>query len=323
MKFVLLTLGLWAAPAFAEPTKPAPTPPPAAKGEIVERSRVEINPAGHAFTSLAVDNPLGDVRVEGYDGNAVQIETRKHAPDEDTLDRLRVSLVPSADGSVRIATLVDNGKEVKHVSRSQVRIDLVIRAPRKARIDATTSTGKLSIENLDAGGELDSASGSISVKNVAGELLTHSVSGQTSLVQVFGSVDAATISSDVDLDSINGEKLVASATKGRIAGRRVMSRDVELTTTDGRIMLESEMALHGHLVISSVNGDVEVRLRRHGAINVRARAVSPNKVDLGQPANLIEHTAGWTVATLGRSSDPMASIELMSKYGAVSLAVIQ
>jgi len=117
-----------AAPALAEPaTTPAP------KGEVVERSRVEVNPAGHAFTNLTVDNPLGDVRVEGYDGNAVQIETRKHAPDGDTLDRLRVSLVPSADGSVRISTLVDTGKEVKQVARSAVRIDLVIRAPRKAR----------------------------------------------------------------------------------------------------------------------------------------------------------------------------------------------
>jgi DUF4097 and DUF4098 domain-containing protein YvlB len=315
MKFVLLTLGLLTAPALAGPaTTPAP------KGEVVERSRVEIQPAGHAFTSLTIDNPLGDVRVEGYDGNAVQIETRKHAPDDDTLDRLRVSLVPSADGSVRISTLVDTGKEVKQVSRSAVRIDLVIRAPRKARIDAATSAGKLSIENLDAGGELDSGTGSISVKNVSGELLTHSVSGATSLVQVFGSVDAATISSDVDLDSINGDKLVASANKGRIAGRRVMSRDVELTTTDGKIVLEGEIALHGHLVVSSLHGDVDVRLRRHGAINVRARG---GRVDLGQPANLIEHTAGWTVATLGRSSDPMASIELMSKYGAVSLAVIQ
>ncbi|MEO8551471.1 MAG: DUF4097 family beta strand repeat-containing protein, partial [Kofleriaceae bacterium] len=188
------------------------------------------------------------------------------------------------------------------------------------RVDAAVSSGKLEIENLDAGGELDSASGAISAKNVSGELMTHSLSGPTSLTQVFGSVDAATVSSDMDLDSINGEKLVASANKGRIAGRRVRSRDVELTTTDGKIVLEAETALHGRLVVSSLHGDIEVHLRRHGAINVRARG---GKVDLGQPANLIEHTAGWTVATLGRSSDPMASVELMSKYGAVSLAVIQ
>jgi hypothetical protein len=310
LTFIATTLGLLAAPALADPPRP----------DVVERSRVEVQPAGRAFTQLSIENPLGDIRVEGYDGSAILIETHKHAPDDDTLDRLRVALVPSADGIVRITTSVDAGKELRPVGRGAVRVDIVIRAPRKARVDAAVSSGKLEIENLDAGGELDSSSGSISAKNVSGELMTHSLSGPTSLTQVFGSVDAATVSSDMDLDSINGEKLVASANKGRIAGRRVRSRDVELTTVDGKIVLEAETALHGHLVVSSLHGDIDVHLRRHGAINVRARG---GKVDLGQPANLIEHTAGWTVATLGRSSDPMASVELMSKYGAVSLAVIQ
>jgi hypothetical protein len=311
---VLTTLGLLAAPALADPVAPT------TGHDVTEKSRLEIKPSGHAFKQLAIENPLGDVRVEGYDGTSIQIETHKHAPDDDTLDRLRIALVPDQDGTVRIATSVDNGKEFRQVSRDAVRIDIVIRAPRTARVDAATSAGKLEIENLDAGGELDSASGSITVKNVSGALLTHSLSGFTSLTQVFGSVDAATLSSNVDLDSINGEKLFASANKGNIAGRRVRSRNVELTTTDGKIVLEGELALHGHLVISSLHGDIDVRLRRHGAMNVRARG---GKVDLGQPANLVERTAGWTVATLGRSSDPSASVELQSKYGIVSLAVIQ
>jgi hypothetical protein len=314
LALILGTLGLLGAgPAFADPK-------PAANGDVVERSRLEVQPAGHAFMQLAIDNPLGDVRVEGYDGTAIQIETRKHAPDADTLDRLRVALV-SGDGTVRIATSVDPAKELRPVERGAVGIDLVIRMPRKVRIDATTSAGKLAIANLDAGGELDSASGSITATNIAGELLTHSVSGSTSLVQVFGSVDAATVSSDVDLDTINGEKLVASANKGRIAGRRVRSRDIELTTTDGKITLEAETALHGRVVVSSLHGDVDIHLRHHGNVQVRARG---GKVDLGQPANMIEHSGGWARASFGRvDSEPAAAIELQSKYGMVTLAVVE
>ena len=307
----LLLLCLLAAPAFAEPK---------VLRDSTEKSRLEVQPSGHPFKQLAIENPLGDVRVEGYDGQSIQIETHKHAPDDDTLDRLRIALVPDPDGTVRISTSVDNGKELRHVSRDAVRVDIIIRAPRGARVDATTSSGKLEIENLDAGGELDSSSGSITVKNVSGVLMTHSVSGMTSLTQVFGDVDAATISSNVDLDSINGDKLVASANKGSIAGRRVRSRDIELTTTDGKIMLETELALRGHLVVSSLRGDIELKVRRHGAVNVRARG---GKVDLGQAMNLVERTAGWTVATLGHATDPTASVELQSKYGIVSLAVVQ
>src|SRR5207248_8777024 len=82
---------------------------------VDERARVDVAPAGAAFKQLVIDNPLGDVRVEGYDGTAIRIETRKHAPDEDTLDRLRVSLVPNPDGTVRITTTADASRESKPV----------------------------------------------------------------------------------------------------------------------------------------------------------------------------------------------------------------
>jgi hypothetical protein len=175
---------------------------PRSDGDVVERSRVQVEPAGRAFKQLTIENPLGDVRVEGYDGNAIVIETHKHAPNENILDRLRVSLVPNPDGTVRISTTADAKRESLPAPRGSVRIDLVIRAPRDARIDAAASTGKLEVVDMDAGGELDTASGPITVRNVQGALSTHSVSGSTKLSTVFGSVDAQTMSSDVDLDTI-------------------------------------------------------------------------------------------------------------------------
>jgi hypothetical protein len=283
-----------------------------------KRATVDVVPAGHAFTVLTVDNPLGDVRVEGYDGTAIRIDTREHAPDEDTLDRLRVSLVSSsADGAVRITTTADGGREVKPVSRGAVRIDLVIHAPRAVRVDTTTNAGTLAVENMDNGGELDTASGPITVKNVQGELFTHSVSGPTSLVQVFGSVDAQSLSSDVDLDTINGDKLVATVDHGKIAGRRVRARDVELTANDGKIVLEAESSLRGRIRVASQHGDVEVKLHRHGAVSVRAVGV---KVDLGAESK--EHD-GWRLATFGTISEDTASIELRSRYGNVLFAIVE
>jgi hypothetical protein len=297
---------LLCAPAFADP-----------KG-VTEKSRLEVKPAQKAFKQLSIENPLGNVRIEGYDGTAIMIETHKHAPDDDALERLRVSLVPSSDGNVRIATAVDPETN-RPVARSQVSIDLIIRAPRDARIEASVTSGKIEVLNMDAGGELDSASGSISAENVAGELLTHSVSGQTSIVKAFGSVDAATVSSDVDLDTISGEKLVASASKGHIAGRRVRSRDVELTTTDGHIMLEAEAALHGHLVVSSLHGDVDVKMHHHGGLVVRARGT---KVDLGAEQAAIVHHDGWSQLAYGHATDA-AQLDLTSRYGIVRFSVIE
>ena len=219
---------------------------------LVERSRLEVAPGGKPISQITIENPLGDVKVEGHDGPTILIETRKAAPDEEALDRLRVSLVPNPDGTVRISTTADGGREVKPVTRGAVRIDLIVRAPRDARIAAAVSSGKLEVVNMDAGGELDTASGPISVKNVAGGLSTNSVSGTTSLTQVFGSVDAQTLGSDLSLDTIGGERLVASANKGKIAGRRVRARDIELTTTDGKIVLEGEASLRGRVMVASL-----------------------------------------------------------------------
>jgi len=295
---------------------PALAQPAAKDSDVVERARVEVAPAGHPFTQVAIDNPLGDVRIVGYDGAAIRIETHKRAPDEDALDRLRVSLVPNPDGTVRIATFADKTRESKPVPASAVRIDLVVYAPRGAKVDASVIAGKLEMEGMDAGGELDAASGPISVKNVSGEVWTHSVSGATSLVQVFGSVDAATISADVDLDTIGGERLVASANRGRIAGRRVRARDIELTTTEGKILLEAEAALHGRLVISSLRGDVELRLHRHGPIVVRGAGT---KVDLGAAARTLPD--GWMMSSFGVGDQP-ALVELRSRYGTVQFVAI-
>lgn len=328
---VVLALGLAAAGCGVAA---ADSPKGTSFGEplVEERSRVEIQPSAAAFTQVTLDNPLGDIRVEGHDGATILVEAHKHAPDAVTVDRLRVSLVPGADGRVRIATTAVDGREFRPVARSQVRIDLRILAPRNARIEASTAGGRLQIENMDAGGELDSSSGSIAIKNVSGELITHSVSGPTSLTQVFGSVDAATLWSDVDLDSIGGKKLVASATMGKIAGRRVRSQEIELTTTHGAITFEAEVAALSQLVASSLRGNIDVRVRHRGSVMVRARAP---KVDLGTGTYAngppwkplapddADRRSGWSKASIGPIGDPAAMVELQSRFGMVQFAVVE
>jgi hypothetical protein len=289
-----------------------------ASAEVTEKSRVEVNPP--TVKQVSIENTLGNVRIEGHDGRGIVIETYKHAPDDEAMERLRVSLVPNPDGTVRITTHADRSPESKPLARNAVSIDVVIRAPRSARFDATVGSGKLEVRNMDAGGELDSSSGAITVENVQGELYTHSVSGRMSITKAFGPVDAATISSDVVLDSISGQKLVASANDGKIAGRRVRARDVELTTTHGGITLEAEAIVRGRIVVSSLRGDVDVKVRRPAqvAMVVRGRGT---KVDLGA-AHTIRRIGSWQEAKIG-SGGEATLVELRANSGIVRFAVIQ
>ncbi len=315
MKRVLLFLVLAAAPAAAD-----------TMANVVEKARLDVQPvAGRPFKKITIENALGDVVVEGYDGTAIIIETKKSAPDDEALERLRISLVPNSDGTVRLTTTADRDKENRPLARGAVRIDLKVRAPRDARIEATSSSGTLTLSNMDAGGDLDSASGPIKVQNVSGELSTHSVSGATSLATVFGSVDSQTLQSDLDLDGISGEKLLAAANHGKISARRVRSRQIELTTMDGKIVLEAEATLRGRVIISSTKGDVDVKLRRRGTgVTVRARGA---KVDFGAPAPTPTGRAaiaGWTESKFGNTQAIGAAfIEMRSRYGNVLFTIVE
>jgi hypothetical protein len=307
----LLVLALLASPALAD------TPAPA-----VEKAKLEIQPSGKAFTKITIDNPLGDVIVEGYAGKSLRIESRKVAPDDDGLERLRISLVPNPDGTVSIRTTADKIAGTATLKRGQVRVDLKVYAPHDARIEATSSAGAVRISNLDNGGEIDTASGEIEVSNVSGEVTTNSVSGTTRIQQVLhGSVESSTLDADLAFDSIAGERLVASANQGKITGRRVRSREIQLTTNHGAISLEAEAMLRGRIIVASLKGDIEVKMRRQNQ-PVLARAYGP-KVNLGGVATTMAQ-GGWHEARLGNAEDknlPML-VEMRSRVGNIRLVFV-
>lgn len=333
-----LLASLIALPAFALATFAAQAPvaaePETRVPEVAERSRLEVAPAGRAFVNLSVENALGDVRIEGHDGSALVIETHKRAPDDASIERLRVSLVPGLDGSVRITTAADGSLDdapalrvgpagpgaapagaARAVAKNAVRVDLVIRAPRDLKFSARVGSGQLDVDGMEAGGEVDAASGAITLRNISGAVDANTITGPLTLTQVFGSVDAMTINALVKLDSIVGDSLVTSAHKGSIHARRVRAKRVELMTTTGDVELEGEVAAAGKVRVSSLRGNITVRLRGKSVLAVRAVG---SKVDLGTAKTRV--IQGVTLAEVG-SGDTVAGIDLRTKHGAVAFSV--
>ncbi|HTJ43025.1 MAG TPA: DUF4097 family beta strand repeat-containing protein [Kofleriaceae bacterium] len=303
-----------AAIAHADP-KPAAPP-----DGVFERDQVEVGPSRKPIRTITIENALGDVRVEGHDGKTVQIIATKRAPDDDTLDRLRVSLVPDPDGAVKIVTAVDGGREAKPVARSAVRIDVVIRAPRDAKVDARVHDGKLELFNMDAGGELDALDGNIAVENVAGAVVAHSLAGDQTFKSVFGTVDAQAITADMVLDTVRGERLIASVHAGKIDGRHVTSRHIELRTTRGDIVFDGTATAGGDIVVASLRGDVSVTL--HGGVPVRVHA-SAAHVTLPSGGRADEHDPSITeFGEFGLQSHP-TPLTIQSRFGTVSFALAQ
>ncbi len=287
---------------------------------VEEHDVVEVQPGKKPIEALTVDNQLGNVEIIGHDGKGLIIYAYKHGPDDDALDQLRVSLIPDPDGPVRITTSLDRSAEKTTLPADEVRIDLVIRAPRDAKVDARVGRGRLVLRDMDAGGELDAGAGQIEVENVSGSVYARSVDGNQSFETVFGDLDVGALTADLAIDTVRGDELVASVHDGAIDARHVKSKHVELRATKGTIKLDGELALGGSLVVATRRGDVDVSVRAAGAIKLKARAGAT--LSLLGAESTTNDDAEWVKARYGKGKRA-AAVELRSRYGDVRFAIVE
>jgi hypothetical protein len=318
----LISLGAAAGVASADgpADRPAPTAPAERDGEVVERAEITVAPPRRP-DSVVIENLLGDVKVEGHDGNHITIVSVKHAPDLDTLERLRVTVVPT-DGTVRLTTTLADGRERRPAALGGLRIDLVIRVPRTARVDGRTGSGRLEVKNLDAGADLDAGRGAIAVDNVAGRVLARTVDGDQRFSTVFGDLDAHAIEAQVMIDTIRGRTLNAQIYSGRIDAQRVGSRDVHLYAIDGDIRVDATAQPRGTIVVSSLRGKVDVTVRTQNRLNVRARA--GGKVTMSGAATAVGRDR-WVEGQFGRAGQrsTLGNARIESRYGDVVFSVVE
>jgi hypothetical protein len=293
----------------------------AGPGGVVERDRVEVAPAGEVTISqVVVDNRLGDVRFEGHDGPEVTIYAVKRAPDDATLDRLKVSLVPDPAGPVRIATALQAAPEARPVMAGSVTIDLVILVPRAARAVATTWDGAVSLENLDGGGEATTNTGDIAIVNVSGTVLTHGGRGSQRIRQVFGAVDAEGVEGAIEIEVVRGARLGARLHDGRIKARAISAPDVELSTTRGDIEFVGEALPGGSYRLLSYHGNIAVSFGRGAAFRVDALARRGRIVAPARWSGLARAGAGL-VGLVGGGPQP-AALFVRSAHGDIRLGLI-
>ncbi len=284
---------------------------------VYERDAVEVAPADQvSFELVDIDNRLGDVRVEGHDGASVMIFAFKRAPDDDSLDRLKVSLIPSPAGPVRIGTSITTANEARPLRAGTVKIDLVVRAPRGARVRAQVWNGTLTVTGMDAGAELIANRGNIAVRHCSGTIVSHSARGSQRFNEVVGTVDAQGMFGDLDFQLVRGESLDASTHEGDIAGSRIHARHVALRATRGDVRFAGTLLVGGSYRLSTYQGNVEVQLARLVRTPVRVVSRAPRgAVRAPAGVRLVRAAGGAMVAELDDRSSERAEPRLLSERG--------
>jgi len=163
-----------------------------------------------------IGNVSGDVRVTGYDGDAILVKGIKKGRDTELLeveDR-------STAGRVDIAV-----KYPRHHDNIDASIDFDVQVPRSTSYEYE---------------HIGSVSGDVSVKDVTGKVHAASVSGDVNVGGINGSVNASSVSGDVNVE-INGlegmDDMKFSAVSGdvKVTLPSNLDADVDISTLSGDI----------------------------------------------------------------------------------------
>lgn len=161
--------------------------PVAASTPVIETARWSGPLPGAA--GLDVDNPRGDLRLRGADGDQVELvaELQRLGPPE---RRARLDVAPDGDRLV-VRVLVPDGERL----RLEDRVDLVLLLPRRAAVTARVGFGRLEARGLTGRLEASSSSGALAL-DLAGPARARSISGA-----IEAQVDRAALAAGVELAS--------------------------------------------------------------------------------------------------------------------------
>jgi hypothetical protein len=273
-------------------------------GGVVERDQVDVAPArGVPLRAVQLDNRYGHVEVRGHDEPGVRMIAVKRAPDERTMDRLKVSLVPDPAGRILIQTALLAADEARPVSAGALRVDLLVFVPRSARVDAVTWKGNIALEKLDRGAEATTNEGDIDVNNCAGEIRTHAAQGAQRFSTVFGELEADGLRGAIVFNLVTGRRLGARLHNGQIVARRVRVHEVDLRTTAGDITFAGTLSPNGTVRIASYRGNVEVTFVRGTGFRLevasRRGAIETEGLDVVRNSRRVVGTFGGGRRTAG------------------------
>jgi hypothetical protein len=215
------------------------------------------------------------------------------------------------------------GQNARPIPAGAVRIDLVIRAPRDARVAARVWNGRLEVVGVENGADLEAHAGSIDVKNASGRFTSRLSSGKQHYLEIFGAVDAQGVEGELDLAVVRGDELAASIHDGTIDGRKIRVRQVTLRATRGDIRFHGDAVAGGHYRIGTYRGNIEVKLGASAPLAVFARS-QKGRVALGRelsPQITPGGIARGTFVTEG-GADP-AMVELRSNLGNIQFGLVQ
>jgi hypothetical protein len=214
---------------------------------------------------IIVDSDAGSIEMRATDTDVVRVVAEKHAPHEDELASMDVSVRADAD-AVRIEY---RSRDWPIVNRW---VAFRIEAPASALLQLQTGAGAVQAEGFHAGTKIRTGGGPIRIGRMSGEIEVRTSGGQVRAEDISGTLDLKTSGGSIDLHraSLTGRCVIASS-GGQIAASDITGDALEATTAGGGIEVSGVIA--GECKLHTAGGSIRAS-RVEGPLNARTAAGS-------------------------------------------------
>jgi len=244
-----------------------------------------------AAGTIAVQNSSGDVKLDGWDRDSVQLIVRKNATTNADLDSLTTAVTDRGGVLGVIAQYPDDCRNCD--------ISFEIKMPRGAHVIVDSSSGDVSVADAAGPVRVRTASGDIEVRASAGSTYLHSSSGDVTVSGCASGLIAQTASGDIDTDGLAGDAALESS-----SGSVKASYDGW-----GRVRT---------VRIESASGDIELVVPRGSGFKLEAETQS-GSIDSNLRLPIDDRDSGAAVnARVGSAS---ASVQMGAQSGDISITM--
>ncbi len=193
-----------------------------------------------ANDTVSIRNVSGDVKVTGYDGDAVSVVAYKEGRDREFV---RVEDTSTAN---RVELRARYSEERRNTDAS---IRFEVRVPRGVAYNfnpVSTASGNIEASDITGNIRFSTASGNVTLKGASGSINATTASGNVRIEEARGSVNASTASGNVEaeitrLDGATNMSFSAASGNVRVRLPSNANADVEMSTSSGT--LETEFPL--------------------------------------------------------------------------------
>jgi len=241
----------------------------------------------------------GNVVINEWGQNSIQLKATKLAPQEELLDTIAIN----AALTNRAVTITTHYKDKK--ARGSVNYELLI--PRNTKVNVAMNKGSITVNRINGPILATTQTGNITINNTKGTLVAKTNRGNITVSKAQGNIRAITQNGNINIDE-STKSIIATTKKGGITTtcKNVQPLDtILLSTQSGNIKLGLPAATNAELQARTGRG----KLLSEHYITIKPQTV---KLDRHMWARFKREVNG----TLGSGE---ATIKLSATYGNINI----